>query len=159
RLVQGLDENLPIVLTEHGSYETARIVASARGRLTPASDRKIDTALGMFEQHFTADGIAELLDVPPSPVVTPLMFESMLLERARADRRRIVLPEGDDERILRAASGLLSRRAVDITLLGNEAQIRAKAAALGVDLDDALLVDPMTSELVEPFAAEYTALR
>ena len=137
QLVQGLDESLPIVLTEHGSYETARIVASARGRLTPSTERKIDIALGMFEQHFTADAIAELLDVPPSPVVTPLMFESMLLERARSDRRRIVLPEGDDERILRAASSLLSRGAVELTLLGNEAQIRAKAAALSLDLDDA----------------------
>ncbi len=159
RLVQGLDESLPIVMTEHGSYETARIVASARGRLTPSTERKVDTALGMFEQHFTADAIAELLAVPPSPVVTPLMFESMLLERARSDRRRIVLPEGDDERILRAAPSLLGRGAVELTLLGNEAQIRAKAAALSLDLDDALLVDPQTSDLAEPFAEEYTELR
>jgi phosphate acetyltransferase len=87
------------------------------------------------------------------------MFESLLLERARANRQHIVLPEGDDERILRAASTLLSRQVVDLTLLGVESQVRAQATALGLDIDRADVIDPRTSELVEPFAAEYTRLR
>jgi phosphate acetyltransferase len=159
RLVQGLDEHLPVLLTEHNSYDTARIVASTRGRLARGTQRKIDTALGVFEQHITADSVLRLLDVPGSTVVTPLIFESMLLERARAERRHIVLAEGDEERILRAASTLLSRHVVDLTLLGTEPEIRAKAASLGIDLDGARIVDPRTSELAEPFAAEYTRLR
>src|SRR5690606_2649658 len=105
-LIGGLGARLPVVLTDHGTYDAARIVGSVRGQLGRGSQRKIDTALGVFERHIDRDALLHDLDVPRSEVVTPLMFESILLERARADRRCIVLPEGDDERILRAASTL-----------------------------------------------------
>jgi phosphate acetyltransferase len=159
RLVRGLDTNLPIIVTSHNSYDAARIVASVRGLLGRGSQRKIDTALSVFEEHIVADSLLHTLEVPRSVVVTPLMFESTLLERARTHRQHVVLAEGDDERILRAASTLLSRQVVDVTLLGNESQIQAQAATLGLDIDRANLVDPRTSDLVEPFATEYTRLR
>ena len=159
RLVRGLDEHLPIIVTAHTSYDAARIVASTRGLLGRGTQRKIDTALAVFEEHIVPDSLLHTLDVPRSAVVTPLMFESLLLERARAKRQHIVLPEGDDERILRAASTLLSRQVVDLTLLGVESQVRAQATALGLDVDRAAVVDPRTSDLVEPFAEEFTRLR
>ncbi|HEU5085192.1 MAG TPA: phosphate acetyltransferase [Acidimicrobiales bacterium] len=159
RLVRSLDAHLPVVLTAHSSYEAARIVASTRGLLGRGTERKVDTALGVFEAHVDADAILAALEVPPSTVVTPLMFESMLVERARSDRRHIVLPEGDDERVLRAASTLLSRGVVELTLLGNETAVRARAAASRVDLDGARVIDPSTSDLVEPFAEAYARAR
>ena len=63
------------------------------------------------------------------------MFEYDLIERARADRRHIVLPEGDDDRILRAAEILLRRGVVELTVLGAPTSVQERAAALGVDLD------------------------
>ncbi|MGD9700975.1 MAG: phosphate acetyltransferase [Acidimicrobiia bacterium] len=159
RLVRGLDEHLPIILTAYNSYDAARVVASTRGLLGRGTQRKVDTALGVFEAHIDPDSLLHSLDVPRSAVVTPLMFESMLLERARAHRQHIVLAEGDDERILRAASTLLSRQVVDLTVLGTPSQVRAQAASLGLDLDRARFVDPRSSDLVEPFAVEYTRLR
>jgi phosphate acetyltransferase len=158
-LVRSLDEHLPIISTELSSYEAARTVASTRGLLGGSSQRKIDTALGVFEEHIDADALVAALDVPRSTVVTPLMFESLLLERARRHRQHIVMPEGDDERVLRAASTLLSRHIVDLTLLGNETEVRARAAAAGVDVDGATIIDPRSSELVEGFAEEYARLR
>jgi phosphate acetyltransferase len=158
-LVRGLDEHLPVVSTGLSSYEAARTVASTRGLLGRASQRKVDTALGVFEEHIDADALLAALDVPRSTVVTPLMFESMLLERARSHPQRIVLPEGDDERVLRAASTLLSRHVVELTLLGNEPQVRSRAAAVGLDLDRATVIDPSSSELAEGFADEYARLR
>jgi phosphate acetyltransferase len=158
-LVRSLDEHLPIISTDLSSYEAARTVASTRGMLGRRSQRKIDTALGVFEEHIDADPLLAALDVPRSTVITPLMFESMLLERARRHRQHIVLPEGDDERVLRAASTLLSRHVVDLTLLGDEARVRAAAAAAGVDIDRAAIVDPSSSALVDRFAEEYTRLR
>ena len=152
RLVRGLDEHLPVIATAHDSYDAARIVASTRGLLGRGTQRKIDTALSVFEAHIAPDSLLRTLDVPRSAVVTPLMFESMLLERARTHRQHIVLAEGDDERILRAASTLLSRQVVDLTLLGVESQVRAQAAALGLDVDRASVVDPRSSDLLEPFA-------
>ena len=159
RLVRGLDALLPVITTAHDSYDAARIVASTRGLLGRGTQRKIDTALSVFEEHIAPDSLLRMLDLPRSTVVTPLMFESMLLERARVHRQHVVLAEGDDERILRAASTLLSRQVVDLTLLGVESQVRAQAAALGLDIDQrdrcrsGVVGAPRTVRL------EYTRLR
>lgn len=159
RLVRQLDEHLPVVLTTLTSYDAARTVASTRGLLGGGSQRKVDSALAVFERHIEPGPLLHALDVAPSEVVTPLMFESMLLERARRHRRHIVLPEGEDDRVLRAASTLLSRQVVDLTILGSEPAVRSRAAALGVDIDDARVVDPRTSELRDRFADEYVRAR
>jgi phosphate acetyltransferase len=87
------------------------------------------------------------------------MFEYTLLERARSDRKHIVLPEGGDDRILQAASTLLARDVVDLTILGDEHEVRARAAALGVDVAAAKVVSPTDPELRERFAEEYARLR
>jgi phosphate acetyltransferase len=87
------------------------------------------------------------------------MFEYGLIERARADRRRIVLPEGDDDRILRAAATLLAREVADLTILGEESVVRARAVELGVDITAAQVISPTDPEHVERFAAEYARLR
>jgi phosphate acetyltransferase len=159
QLVQGLDGRLPFIATTRDSFETAQVVGATRGRLGRGTQRKVDTALAVFERHIPAADLLASLDVPRSTVTTPLMFEALLLDRARAAHRHIVLPEGDDERILRAASTLLSRQVVDVTLLGAESQVRAAAAGLGLDIGTAQVIDPQTSELTEPFAREYARLR
>lgn len=158
-LVSGLGLRLPVVTTELGTYDTARAVASARGRVTADSHRKIDTALTLMDAYVdTADLLAQLSISVPS-VVTPQMFTYQLQDRARSDRKRIVLPEGDDDRILKAAGRLLQRSVADLTILGEESAIRARAAELGVDLSAATVVDPQTSELCDKFAEQYAELR
>src|SRR3546814_11164734 len=93
------------------SSDLSRIVASTRGVLGRGTQRKIDTALNVFEQHIDGTALLSHLDVPRSEVVTPLMFESEPFERARADRHRIALPERDDARILHAPPAHLARQA------------------------------------------------
>jgi phosphate acetyltransferase len=158
-LVAGLGLRLPIVATDLGTYETARAVAQARGRVTAGSQRKIDTALALMETYVdTADLIAQLSISVPT-VTTPQMFTYKLLDRAKSDRKRIVLPEGDDDRILKAAGRLLKRSVADLTILGDEPVVRARAAELGVDLSAATVLDPRTSELCDQFAEQYAELR
>jgi phosphate acetyltransferase len=99
------------------------------------------------------------LSIPIPSVVTPQMFTYQLLDRAREDRKRIVLPEGEDDRILHSAGRLLKRDVADLTILGDEAQIRARAAELGVDLSAASVLNPRTSELCDKFAEQYAQLR
>ena len=70
-----------------------------------------------------------------------------------------MLPEGDDDRILRAASTLLGRGVCDLTILGDEASIRARAAELGLDLSAAQIISPLDEELRDRFATEYARLR
>jgi phosphate acetyltransferase len=158
-LVAGLGLRLPIVATDLGTYDTARAVAQARGRVTAGSQRKIDTALALMDTYVdTADLIAQLSISIPS-VTTPQMFTYQLLDRARSDRKHIVLPEGDDDRILKAAGRLLKRSVAELTILGDEPVVRARAAELGVDLSAATVLDPRTSELCDQFAEQYAELR
>jgi phosphate acetyltransferase len=158
-LVSGLNQRLPIIATTLGTFETASKVAATRGRVTASSQRKIDTAIELMETHVdTADLLAQLA-IPIPTVVTPQMFTHQLLERARADRKRIVLPEGEDDRILKAAGRLLQRNVAELTILGDEQRIRARSAELGVDLSDAKVLNPQTSELCDQFAEQYAELR
>jgi len=158
-LVSGLGLRLPIVATALGTFETASAVASARGRVTATSQRKIDTALALVDKYVDIGDLLARLAIPIPTVTTPQMFEYQLLDRARSHRKRIVLPEGNDDRILKAAGRLLQRRVADLTILGDEAQIRPRAAELGVDLDAATVLNPRTSELCDQFAEQYAQLR
>lgn len=159
KLVKGLGSELPLIATAHRTYDTAERVANTGPRISAASLRKVDTALQVMARYTDGATLVEQMRVPATTVVTPQMFTYRLLERARADRRRIVLPEGDDDRILLAAGRLLARGIVDVTLLGVEAAVRQRGAGLGVDLSAAQVVDPETSGLVDSFGAEYARLR
>jgi phosphate acetyltransferase len=158
-LVSGLGLRLPIVATALGTFETASAVASARGRVTATSQRKIDTALALVDKYVDIGDLLAQLAIPIPTVTTPQMFEYQLLDRARSHRKRIVLPEGNDDRILKAAGRLLQRGVADLTILGDEAQIRSRAAELGVDLVAATVLNPRTSELCDQFAEQYAQLR
>jgi phosphate acetyltransferase len=159
KLVSGLGLRLPIIATDLGTYDTARAVSHARGRVTTTSQRKIDTALELMDKHVDIADLIAQLSIPIPSVVTPQMFTYRLLDRARSDLRRIVLPEGDDDRILKAAGRLLQRSVAELTILGDEPEVRARAAELGVDLSDAVVLNPKTSDLCDQFAEQYAELR
>lgn len=158
-LVAGLRLRLPIITTTLGTYDAASAAAAARGRVTATSHRKIDTALALMDRHVDIADLLAQLAIPIPTVTTPQMFIHRLTLLARTDRRHIVLPEGDDDRILKSAGRLLQRRVAELTILGNEGAIRSRAAELGVDLRDTRVIDPRASELHEQFADQYAELR
>lgn len=158
-LVAGLGLRLPIIATRFRTFETASRVASARGRVTATSVRKIDTAIALMEAHVDVADLLAQLAIPIPEVVTPQMFTYKLLDWARSDRKHIVLPEGDDDRILTAAGRLLYRGVAELTILGEESAIRSRAAELGVDISDATVLDPQTSDLCDKFAEQYAEMR
>jgi phosphate acetyltransferase len=159
RLLDGLGPRVPIIATDHGTYETTVRVMNAPGRLSVDAPHRVGRALALFEQHVDVPALIALLGVARSDVVTPLMFQYELFDRARTQRRTIVLPEGDDDRVLRAAGAVLSGGIADLVILGDETAVRARARELGVDLDAARIVSPTDPELVPRFAAEYARLR
>ena len=98
------------------------------------------------------------------PVVGPEVFQHNLIDQACASGARIVLPEGDDDRILRAADWLLEHHVCDLTILGNPNDISARAKELGLDLSDATIADPQGTdddsvEQAEKFATTFAELR
>jgi len=159
RLLDGLGSNLPIIKTGFGTYETSARIMNTRGRLAADSQRRYDTALALFEQNVDTEELLRAFGVARATVVTPLMFEFQLIERARSALKRIVLPEGDDDRVLRAAATVLTRGIADLTILGEPIEVRARAIELGIDLQGAAVLSPFDPAHVHKFAEEYARLR
>ncbi|MFJ5719589.1 phosphate acetyltransferase [Streptomyces sp. NPDC093149] len=159
KLAARLAPGTPVVSVAGGSFPTAGQLFAMEGKLNAATPRKAETALGLFERHVDTGALLDRISVARSGRVTPMMFEHELLEQARADRRRVVLPEGTEERVLRAADVLMRRDVCDLTLLGDPDVIRKKAADLGIDLAATQLIDPHSSELRQAFAERYAQLR
>ncbi|MFF0782529.1 phosphate acetyltransferase [Streptomyces sp. NPDC003720] len=158
-LAARLAPGTPVISVAGNSFPTAERLFSMEGKMTAATPRKAETALGLFERYADSADLARRVSAPSGDRVTPMMFEHKLLEQARSDRRRVVLPEGTEERVLHAAEVLLRRGVCDLTLLGPADQIRKKAADLGIDLGDSQVIDPATSELRDVFAERYARLR
>ncbi len=160
RLLEGLRSSpMPVLGVATDTFTTAVNVNSVRPGLTFENKRKIAAALGIMESSVDAAGLLKSAALTPSGRVTPLMFQYELIKRAKLQRRHIVLPEGTEERILRAAEMILLRDVCDITLLGAPEEVRQKASGLGLSLDRAKIIDPRTSELLPAFSDAYYKLR
>ncbi len=160
RLIEGAKKApTPIISVNTDTYATAMNVSAVRAVITPDNERKIATALGLFESKVDLAALGDRITGVRSNRVTPIMFEYQLIERAKSKRQHIVLPEGGEERILRASEVLLRRQVGDITLLGDEKEIQQKTASLGLNLEGVKIVNPAQSEWLADFAKTYYELR
>jgi len=159
-LIQGFKKwTVPVFTVETDTYNTATIINHIRSKITPDNERKIASALGLFENHIDTSKIEKRISLSHSSRITPMMFEYELVARAKKQRQHIVLPEGTEERILKASEILLRRGVVDITLLGNPHEIREKATVLGLKLEGVNIINPMISSWHEDYAQTYYQLR
>jgi phosphate acetyltransferase len=159
RVIERLNTGLAMLVVPSDSYHTISAAGRIVARLSTGTPRKVQAALGAFEENVDTAELTRLLDVARSSRVTPLMFENDLIDRARTDRRHLVLPEGADERILRATETLLRRGVAELTLLGDPGEIARRAREIGVEIGAARLVDPETSPWRDDFAERYAELR
>ncbi|MDD2450940.1 MAG: phosphate acetyltransferase [Sulfurovum sp.] len=160
KMIDGLEgHKIPLLSTSQDTYQIAQDLAGVHPRLRAENYRKIALALGLFEKSIDTAGLAQKLAHLKSEVLTPLMFEYRLFELARKNIKTIVLPESSDERILRAAEIILRRGIARIVLLGEKEEIEQKSQRLGLDLAQAKVIDPRTSEYLERFAQTYYTLR
>jgi len=161
RIVKGLSRQLPlpVIHTEADTYATALKASMVRPELKPGNERKIAAALGLFEFHADLEKLEERIAVVRSSKMTPIMFEYMLIERAREPRQHIVLPEGEEERILQAAEILMRRGVAELTLLGDEEIIRRKIGKLGLDMQNVRVINPRLSNRKTAYAREYHDIR
>ena len=150
RLIRGLPEfSLPLMLVDDDAGTVLAKIQNASPGIAPDNERKIAQALGLFESHIDGKALIEQIAEFESGIVTPTMFQYRLIEQARTRSRHIVLAEGAEERILRATEILLRRKVCGITLLGEEAEIQRRAAALGLDIGGARIVDQARSKWLD----------
>lgn len=160
RLIDGFRRpTVPILSVDSDTYETAKNIMEVKGFISANNDRKIQAALGAFESSIDKNALLQRMDVSRSTVVTPAMFEYELIEQAQRDRQRIVLPEGEDERILRAAETLCRRDVAEIVLLGDPATIHASISDMGLALENIQIIDPTDNEHLDLFAQRFFELR
>ena len=146
KLLDGLDVSpVPVLSVLTDTFTTAMNVNAVEPSIVLGNTRKIAAILGMVESSVDLPALIERIAVAQTKKHTPLMFQYELIERSKRQRRHIVLPEGEEDRILRAAEIVILRGICDITLLGNPDEIRRKINALGLSLGNVRIIDPVSS--------------
>ncbi|WP_461210445.1 phosphate acetyltransferase [Desulfocurvus sp. DL9XJH121] len=160
RLIEGwTGVPVPILSVPDHTFKSTRMISELYGRIAPDDLRKIASALGSFESCVNVDELRSRLGQAKSRRVTPKMFEYNLVEKAKSHKMRIVLPEGDCERILRAADILSRRGVVDLTILGRKDRIAKRVSDLALELNGVAIVDPSDSEHLDEYAQAYFEAR
>ncbi|WP_027183532.1 phosphate acetyltransferase [Desulfovibrio inopinatus] len=152
------DASFPILKASGDTFTTARRLLDMRGKIHFDDQQKIARALGVFDGAVNVPVFLRSIDAAKSESITPEMFQYGLFLRARKQRRHIVLPEGDSERILKAADMLVRRDIVDLTLLGNPDEIAKTMSRLNIKLEIPI-IDPGSSEHFEEFVDKFVEIR
>lgn len=160
-LIEGLSEIVPIISVEGGTFSVTNKIGSIKSQIYAKNTQKITTAIRDFENHVDTEALIERLITFKPSGITPRMFQYNLLQKARLHKKHIVLPEGTDERILRATKQLIDQDIVTITLLGDRDEIETKIGLLDLDLnlDTITIINPSESVYFDAFAKALYELR
>ncbi|WP_299222964.1 phosphate acetyltransferase [uncultured Aquimarina sp.] len=161
KLIEGVSLSVPIVSVPQGTFSITNKIGAIRSKIYADNLQKINTSISTFEQYVDADRLVDPLITFESDSLTPSMFQYNLLKRALKHKKHIVLPEGSDERILRATFRLQASNVVDITLIGEEKKIKSKATKLDIPIDFSKvnIVSPTKSAHFDDYAETFYELR
>ncbi|WDF61359.1 phosphate acetyltransferase [Flavobacterium sp. KACC 22758] len=161
KLIEGLSAIVPIIAVDGGTYHITNKIGSIKSEIYANNTHKIETSITTFEKYVNNDALSERLITFQAEGMTPKMFQYNMVKRAKQHRKHIVLPEGNDDRIITAASRLLDMDVVDISIIGDKKQIENKVVELGITLDFSKvnIINPIESEMYEDYANTYYELR
>ena len=161
KLIQGVSEIVPIVSVQSGTFIVANKVGAIKSKIYAENKQKVTTSISTFEKYVNIDSLAERLITFTSDHLTPRMFLYNLMIQAQQQKKHIVLPEGEDNRILMATSRLIAGDVVDITLIGDKEKIMAKALKLNIpiDFDKVAVVSPASSPHYNEYVNTFYELR
>ncbi|WP_405295984.1 phosphate acetyltransferase [Algibacter sp. Ld11] len=161
KLIEGLSSVVPIISVKRGTFSTTNIIGKIKSRIYAENIEKIETSIATFEQHVATEKLSEDLITFKSEIFTPRMFQYNLLQRALKDKKHIVLPEGYDERILRAAARLIDANVVDLTLIGEKDKIQERLIRYDIPLNinDINIVFPQQSPHFKDYVNTFYELR
>lgn len=161
KLIEGLSAVVPIIAVDGGTYHITNKIGKIKSEIYANNTHKIETSISTFEKYVDNDALSERLITFEAEGMTPKMFQYNMVKRAKQHRKHIVLPEGNDERIIVAASRLMDMNVVDISIIGDKKQIENKVTELGITLDFSKvnIINPIESEFYEDYANTYYELR
>jgi phosphate acetyltransferase len=158
-LINGLKPTIPVIAVETGTFDTTMRVTKTRGKISQGDSQKLAHAKKLFATHVDSKDLLQSIESSNPTAQTPLLFEHKLMQRAAANKKTIVLPEGDDPRVLQAAHEILAAGIANLIILGNPRDIKKQAKSLDLDLSAAELVEITRSEHFDAAAEEYFRLR
>jgi phosphate acetyltransferase len=161
RLLKGLDTVIPIIFVQTGTFETSQKIGAIKSRITPDNTKKIQLAISIFEKSVDLQALDQKIVTFTSEGITPHMFQYQLTKWAKKKIKHIVLPEGNDERILKATARLVNEEVVTLTLLGDAKEIALSVKRLGLilDLSRIRIINPAHSEHYEDYVNTLYELR
>lgn len=161
KLIEGLNHNIPILVAQGGTFSIANKVGDVKPRIYPDNIEKIQLSIQVFEKYVDVEKLAESLITFKGKGITPRMFQYNLLQRAKKEKKHIVLPEGEDKRILQAAIKLINQDVVRLTILGKKEKVKENLKKLDVafDSDKINIINPETSSYFKDYAKTYYELR
>jgi len=159
QLIEGLEQQIPILSTKYPTFEITNKIGAIKSHIYADNTLRISTSINTFKKHFDFEKLSQKFATSKSVGMTPRMFQYNLLEKAKQQRKHIVLPEGNDVRILKAASLLLAIDFVDITILGIKETILEIATKFNLNLDKASIINPIESENFTEYSETFYELR
>lgn len=161
KLIEGLETVLPVLQVDEGTFNVVNSVNKIHARISADDKEKIALAIQLFEDAVDEDALSQRLILFQSSTLTPRMFQYQLVKRAKEHKKHIVLPEGEDDRILIAADRLLRQSVVTLTILGNRESIMTavKRLNLSLDLEKVHIENPASSTRFEVYAQRLHELR
>ncbi|RVT76540.1 phosphate acetyltransferase [Flavobacterium sufflavum] len=161
KLIEGLNGVVPIISVEGGTYRITNKIGSIQSKIYAENIHKIETSISTFEKYVDLDELSDKLSAFEAEGMTPKMFQYNLVKRAKQHRKHVVLPEGNDDRIIIATSRLLAMDVVDISIIGNKKQIENKVAELGIafDFSKVNIINPIASPYYDDYVSTYYELR
>jgi phosphate acetyltransferase len=160
KLIGGLSGfRIPILAAEEPTYEVALKVRDMPVSLFSSDTEKRELVNFIVQEHFDYKRLFEIIRMKKRAMLTPVVFLHDIMEQAKAAHKRIVLPEGNEPRTLKAAERILERGTAELVLLGNPDEIRHQASVVGADIAKAQIVNPAESDLLPDFVSTYVELR
>ncbi|HWR94525.1 MAG TPA: phosphate acetyltransferase [Flavobacterium sp.] len=161
KLIEGLSTIVPIILVEGGTFQIANQIGSIKSKIYSTNKQKIETSIRTFDKYLNLDDLSQKFVDFEADGMTPKMFQYNLVKRAKQHRKHIVLPEGNDDRIITAAARLQNMDVVDISIIGNKKHIENKINELGLDFDlsAVTIINPVESPNYDDYVNTYYELR
>ncbi|BCQ35865.1 phosphate acetyltransferase [Erwinia rhapontici] len=150
---------LPVFMVDTNTWQTSLSLQSFNLEVPSDDTQRIERVQEYVASHIDADWIESLTaESERSRRLSPPAFRYQLTELARKAHKRIVLPEGDEPRTVKAAAICADRGIATCILLGNPEEIQRVAAAQGVELGKGIeIVDPVVAR--ENYVARLVELR
>ncbi|MEQ9438536.1 MAG: phosphate acetyltransferase [Cyclobacteriaceae bacterium] len=161
RVLEGLSNIVPILSVSDNTYDTVSAISKITSYITPQNETKILLSKQLFDKYVDTGALEEKITNVKQRGMTPRMFQYNLVQRAKSEKKHIVLPEGNDERILRAAEILLEQNIVNLTILGKPEEVKSSISKLGlrIDTEQVAIINPADAPHFDDYVKKFVELR